>query len=779
MTATLDRPPTPPQGRPQREEPPAKRTAQARPMSTGTPAAAGLSVVLASTALVGAVEGIRWVVFVAVATAVVVAAGALLRSITLRSGRALPPAVVVAGQVFALTSLLTAVFTRSGLLVLLPTPTSLRDIGAGLSDAMAQVESGVPPVEATPEMLLLITFALGLVAVVVDFIAVSARAPAAAGLVLLCVFAVPASVSDGLLPWWTFVLGAGGFALLLVVDGQRRHLAWRGESTAPSDRGAGPAATAVAGVALIAALLAGSSLTLIGTIGRLPGAGSGAGSGGTTGVGLKPFTSLRGQLNREGVLELFRVRGLDRQAYLRALTLREYSTGEGWVVQDGFGGDPLGENLPMPPDQYGEGQQATIEIETLRFRDAWLPVFGVPTGLAGAPGGYRYDPAAGTVFSDRARRPGSYIEQALFPEPPADELRSAGGQDDIDPEYLRLEGVDQRVNDLAVQVTAEESSRFDKVLALNDFFTSGDFTYSEQTAQGGSEDALVDFLFNGKTGYCEQFASSMAVMLRAISIPSRVVIGFTSGYESGDTRVITTQDAHAWVEVFFPGLGWTAFDPTPLVNGRGITPPYVSSEANRGDEGLGADEGANPSGAPSASAAAAVPTAASDAVAAPVSSDGGGGGWLQPLLIAVLVLALLVAVVAGPATVRRLQRRSRLQAVTAGGPGAATAAWRELLAESWDRGVAVRDTDTVRMAAGKLAREHGLDDDGRRGLRSVVGAIERSWYGAGNRTDAGLRDALREVLDSFTRSAPLALRSKLLPRSVLRPRTSNDPHADD
>lgn len=773
MTATLDRPRNQPEQphRPQPDRPPAKRPDAARPMSSATAAAAGLAVVLASTAMSGVVEGIRWLVFIAVATAVVVAAGALLRSVVLRNGRTLPAVVVAVGEIFALASLLTAVFTRSGLFVLLPTPTALRDLRHGLSGAMAQVESGVPPVEATTEMLLLITVGIGMVAVVVDLVVISARAPAASGLVLLCVFAVPASVSDGLLPWWTFVLGAGGFALLLVVDGQRRHLMWRGATSAPTDRGAGPAATAVAGVALVAALLAGASLTLVGTIGRLPGAGNGAGAGGTTGVGLKPFTSLRGQLNREGVLELFRVKGLDRQAYLRALTLRKYSPGEGWV-QDGFGGDAIGENLPMPPDQYGEGQQATIEVESIRYRDFWLPLYGVPTGLAGVPGGYRYDPGAGTVSGDRSRRPGSYTEQTLFPEPSASQLRSSNGQDNIDAAYLGLEDVDQRVIDLANQITGDESSRFDKVLALNRYFTDGDFTYSEQTTQGGSDDALVDFLFNGKTGYCEQFASSMAVMLRAVNIPSRVVIGFTAGFETGDTRVITTQDAHAWVEAFFPGIGWTAFDPTPLVNGRGITPPYVSSEENRPDAGLGADEGTNPSASASAAAPTTAPAADDGADAAVAAPSAGGGGWLQPLLITVLVLALLVAAVAGPATIRRLQRRSRLQAVAAGGPDAATAAWRELLAESWDRGTAVRDTDTVRMAAGKLAREHGLDDDGRRGLRAVVGAIERSWYGS-RRDDGGLVDSLREVLDSFARSAPLAWRSKLLPRSVLRPHGHN------
>jgi hypothetical protein len=740
-------------------------------MSSATPATAGLTVVLAATALSGVVEGLRWLVFVAVATAAVVATGVLLRSVTLRGGRQLPPAAVAAGEIAALGCLLTAVFTRSGLLVLIPTPTALRELRLGLSSAMGQVQSGVPPVEATTEMLLLITLGLGLVAVAVDIIAVSARAPAATGLLLLCVFAVPASVSDGMLPWLTFVLGAGGFALLLAVDGQRRNLAWRGDSSGPSDQGAGPTAAAVAGIALVLALVAGSTTTLIGTVGRLP--GSGTGSGATTGVGLKPFTSLRGQLNRDGVIELFQVSGLDSQKYLpylRALTLRKYLPDEGWVPDGIDNGVPVSENLPLPPGQDGSGQQVPVEIKALHFRDPWLPVYGVPTGLTRLSGGYRYDKQAGTVFNERPRRPGTYVEQVLFPDLTATKLRAADGPDNVDPAYLRQDGIDPIVRDIAVQLTKSKPTRFDQVLALNNYFTTeGDFTYSEKTTVGNSKGALVNFLTSSKTGYCEQFASAMAVMLRAISIPSRVAIGFTAGFGPGDTKLITTQDAHAWVEVFFPGIGWTTFDPTPLLLGRAFTPPYVASERNSTESGNRADEQPNTSASPTAGAPTRAPDREQDAGTA-AGTTGSGGGWLRPLAVTVLILVLLAAVVTGPALIRRLRRRARLRAVAAGGPDAATAAWRELLAESWDRGIAVQDTDTVRTAAGKIARQHGLDDDGRRGLRTVVGAIERSWYGAGNRTEPGLDAALREVLDSFTRNAPLALRSRLLPRSVLRPR---------
>lgn len=743
--------------------------------TTAAPVAAALAVVLASTAMSGVVVGLRWLGFVLVAAATVAAAGVLLRGLTLPAGagrrlggRPLPAPLVIAGQVVALAGLLTVVFTRTGLLAVIPTPTALRELRSILGAAMGQVQVGVPPVDATTEMLLLITLGLGLVAILVDAVAVAAAAPAAAGLLLLCVFAVPASVAEGLLPWWTFAAGAAGFAALLAVDGQRRHLAWRGATSAPADAGAAPTATAVAGIALIAALIAGVALTAVGTVGRLPGSGAG---GGNTGIGLKPFTSLRGQLNRDGVVELFRVKGLPEPQYLRAMTLRRYDPGQGWEL-DGIDGSPLRDELPRPTGQSTAGEPVTIEFESVRYADTWLPVYGVPLGISGVSSSYRYDPDAGTVRSDRSRKPGSYSERAVFPEITAAQLRTTAEDDgQLDPEYLRLQGVSDRVRQLAIDLTRDQNTRFDKVMALNSLFTKENgFQYREETSGAVDRDGLVDFLFNGKTGYCEQYASAMAVLLRAAGIPSRVAIGYTAGYESGDSRIITTDDAHAWVEVFFPGFGWATFDPTPLTDGRNSNtiPPYADT-ANQPQDALPADPDDPTSGAaaPTSGGAATNSTEADQAAAAAPGDD--TGSWLGPLLVTLLVMLLLGVVLGGPATLREWQRRTRLRTVAAGGPDAATAAWRELLAESWDRGRTVPSTDTVRLAANRLARDHSLDDDGRRGLRTLIGAVERSWYGTSQRADATLATALDEVRHSLRRSAPLALRARLLPRSVLRP----------
>jgi hypothetical protein len=104
------------------------------------------------------------------------------------------------------------------------------------------------------------------------------------------------------------------------------------------------------------------------------------------------------------------------------------------------------------------------------------------------------------------------------------------------------------------------------VLALESWFRQrGGFRYDEQPPESVGP-PLVDFVTRTKAGYCQHYAGAMTLMLRMLGIPSRVAVGFTSGSLEDGTWVVTDHDAHAWVEVWFAGHGWVAFDPTP---GRG------------------------------------------------------------------------------------------------------------------------------------------------------------------------------------------------------------------
>ena len=119
---------------------------------------------------------------------------------------------------------------------------------------------------------------------------------------------------------------------------------------------------------------------------------------------------------------------------------------------------------------------------------------------------------------------------------------------------------------VARRVAGQAETPYAAVLALESWFRqTGGFTYDE-TPPKAKNVPLVAFVTRTKAGYCQHFAGAMAAMLRMLGIPARVAVGFTSGTNDDGTWVVTDHDAHAWVEVWFAGLGWIPFDPTP---GRG------------------------------------------------------------------------------------------------------------------------------------------------------------------------------------------------------------------
>ena len=504
------------------------------------------------------------------------------------------PIGVATAQLVALTGAVTALFSGSGVLRVLPGPAALRELAALVHEAGTQIRTGVAPVPATPAMVLLVTAAFGLTAVAVQAVAVGARAPAAAGVLLLAVFAVPTALADDLLPAWMLGAAAAGFGLLLLSGSGRR---WLPQA---------PGGAVVTAVAVALALGVGAAAGGIGTAGRLGGSGAGAARGGE--IGLSPFTALRGQLRQSTPTELFRITGLPRPAYLRALTLNSYVPDSGWQPSRPGPGTPLTGPLPAVDEP---GDRVAVEIENVGFRDYWLPLFGAPLRVDGVAGDqWAYDAPSGTAYSTRPRREDGWTQEALLPTPSADALRAARGTSGVDPAFLATDGIDPRVAAIAAEVTSGADTGFDRAVALTQWFSGPDsaFTYDLSTAPGNGDDAMVDFLTRGRRGYCEQFASAMAAMLRTLGVPARVAVGFTGGREAGTARSVGTTDAHAWVEAWFPGVGWTTFDPTPLTDGRAIVPPYVAEAT-----GAGPDATATAAAQPDPATAPPAPAPAADA----------------------------------------------------------------------------------------------------------------------------------------------------------------------
>ena len=141
-------------------------------------------------------------------------------------------------------------------------------------------------------------------------------------------------------------------------------------------------------------------------------------------------------------------------------------------------------------------------------------------------------------------------------------------------EYLQLPATDPRIPALAQQITAKGHTPYEKAAEIEGYLRAN-FAYTLQLPSTTPDDPIANFLFERRQGHCEYFASSMAVMLRTLGIPSRVVNGFAGG-EFNDVSseyVIRASEAHSWVEAFIPGQGWMEFDPTPASS---LVPPRTN-----------------------------------------------------------------------------------------------------------------------------------------------------------------------------------------------------------
>jgi protein-glutamine gamma-glutamyltransferase len=192
------------------------------------------------------------------------------------------------------------------------------------------------------------------------------------------------------------------------------------------------------------------------------------------------------------------------------------------------------------------------------------------------------------------------------------------------------------VFELARRLTAGAPSAYDEVKAIERHLQSS-YSYVEDVQFAGVP--LRAFLFRSRAGYCEQFSGAMALMLRMLGIPARVAAGFSPGRPDGPDRyVVRDREAHSWVEVYFTGIGWVPFDPTPDV---------APAELQVGGDAASAAGGAVP--------AARQPAVASAAPSPPAAPSSTGGVPVWPFALAI---ALPMAAGIALAVVRRLRHRS-------------------------------------------------------------------------------------------------------------------------
>ncbi len=503
-------------------------------------AAAG-AVLLASASLFQVFEGSGWLLRVLLAVVAVTGAASLAR----RAG--LPRLLEPVAGLLGLGLFACLAFARSTLLFgIVPGGATLRSLGRTIGEGLLDVEELAPPVPANPGLVLLAVLGVGAVAVLVDLLAVTVRQAAVAGLPLLLLFAVPAAVLPDGLGWWPFALGAAGWLGLLLADGSDAVSRW-GTPLRPAGRGPvtsdpslgrvgrriGAAALGVAVV--VPALIPGLDGRLLG------GEGGGGGLGGSrTTTTYNPILELGGQLRLPQPRLLMTYTSNDPAPdYVRLTTLDVFEEESGWSSSElsaDLQDDAVKDGIPTPVDAAKVATDLyETSIDVGRIDGPWLPTTFPPTAID-VDGPWLWDAESQTVFSTRTslrRVDDVYTVESARTRPTAELLRAASGAPgEITEVYAERPPLSPYVQQLLDRTVAGKDTAYDKVAALQALFRDpvNGFVYDEDADVPGFDEAgaLEQFL-RGKQGFCEQYASAMGALVRALGIPARVAVGFTPG----------------------------------------------------------------------------------------------------------------------------------------------------------------------------------------------------------------------------------------------------------
>ncbi|HEV7935410.1 MAG TPA: DUF3488 and transglutaminase-like domain-containing protein [Actinomadura sp.] len=686
----------------------------------------------------------------------VAAAGLLTRRLRSRALLGLAAGLV------ALAVYVTVLYTASeAFLWLVPTQDSLSRLFDLMAEGRQVANKYAAPVPVTPGVALLAALGMGLVAVMVDFLAVRLRHAAAAGLPLLAMYSVPAAVRQESVGWPAFLLGAVGFLWLLLADSRERVSGWgrpvltRRWSADPPEEpvdssmltttGYRVGLTAVAIAVLLPTVVPGvhdQGLFGMGGMGR-------SGAGARTVTTPDPLVSLKRELARQDdtVVLTYRSNDPKRPDYLRMYALDRFD-GDRWTyspvhstsrdrVQDRTLPAPAGLHTVHP-----RGVTTEISVDRRVQNMTFLPMPYPPVRVA-VKGDWRVHAPSLMLFSLRDAAGGrSYTVDSLHVEPTAKQLAAApaGAPPEIMQHFLAIPGeVPESIRHLAMDKSKGASTPFEQAVKLQRWFTdSGEFTYDLSTRSPRHASDLVDFLTRSKRGYCEQYAAAMAVLARTLGIPARVAMGYTAGTQTIDgTWVVRSRDAHAWPELYFEGAGWVRFEPTPagaLGQGTANVPSYAEPVAAEPQEGTG---GAVSPGAEDSTGPGAGPSRNAPPGRRPVDLGGTAGtdlphpgGWTWPGVAAGALLALMLLsmpVIVGVVTRRRRWAGAADTATTA---EAASAQVRsDGVMNQPRRPAGAADTATTAEAAWAQPHSDGVVNQPRRpaGAADAATTAEAAW----------------------------------------------------
>ncbi|MEP6478553.1 MAG: DUF3488 and transglutaminase-like domain-containing protein, partial [Rhodoglobus sp.] len=524
------------------------------------------------------------------------------------------------------------------------------------------------------------------------------RMPALAGIPLLVLVIVPSIVRSELEGPFFFALAALMYLGVMLASSNRpftRATAWLG------------------GLAVFGALVVPVALPSV-----IP--GDPAGSNGLVATGVNPIISLGDDLRQaDDTVAISYTTNGGAGLYLRLSTLDDFG-GTEWApsnVGDNPGNSVIAFGPPpgLTPTIATTAVKSSVSVADIASR--WLPLPYAPAKVTGLVGTWTWEPdGLATRSSDSNMRNQKYTVESTHIAPTADQLVAAGTA--VEPgmeRYLELPAdLPKIVATTAAEVVGDAATNFEKAMALQAYFQGGDFTYSQDApvADGydGSGAKVLGAFLEKKAGYCVHFSSAMAAMARTLGIPARVAVGFTPGAAQANqtegfaTYTVTTHDFHAWPELYFVGVGWVQFEPTP---GIGLSPAAFTTPAVDDPSTPDVDESKitpTPTVAPTTA-----PTGAPTSSGAPIDQEEDGAGATSaartttPWLLGLLVL--VVALVLAPWAARVARRAARFAELRRG--ASVMPAWEELQATAKDLGWDVRDTDTPRDVADDIARMVG------------------------------------------------------------------------
>jgi len=445
-------------------------------------------------------------------------------------------------------------------------------------------------------------------------------------------------------------------------------------------------------------------------------------------------------------VELFRVRGPAVPLRLVALGTHD---GSQWRAGTEYA--PVGSTRRTTLPAGDERRRVDESVELTGLGGPWLPTPGDPVGVAGGAGGGASDQPlvdleTGTLLEAGAREGTRYRVSAEVDAPDPQQLLGASVPSAAEAgPYLEQPALPASLTAYASRVVRDAATPYERAVAIEQA-VQNQRELSSSATSGSAYWRIEQFLFGAtgqsgaRVGTSEQFATAFALLARDSGLPTRVVVGFRPGSpEPGatgadaETRVVRGADALAWPEVFFDGLGWVPFSPTPdddtFDDGRPVVAPEPTGD---GGEGPGPGDGASVAPSPA-------PEEPTDAAGA----DGADSSGLGAGVLAGGAAALLAVLLGALALLRRWRTQRHLRRGDAG-------AWAEVLdALALSGHPADRSLDATRIARAADARW------GTTAVGALAERAERSAFGPGAASGPAPADQLRVVRRAARGGVPL------------------------